>query len=249
MKINTGVIGLIESFEGCRTDAYRDCVGIWTIGYGHTSSAGPPTVTPGMTISKQEARALLETDVGNFSKGVQACLQVQLDDNQFSALVSFAYNIGLAEFCKSSVLRAVNAGQFAAVPALMALWIKAGGRVVPGLVARRAAEAALFCKADDDEAQVSTGFAITPVQDDIGETPENGSRVEPVMRNLGSNTSVAAALGSAGGGVLASAARHLEVFIGKHLSFVLEIAAVAVILSCAAWLLYDNRSKSTRLTA
>src|SRR5262245_3657655 len=98
MHVTAAGMALIESFEGCRTEAYQDCTGIWTIGYGHTSSAGPPAVQPETTISKLEALAILQTDVGNFSKGVETCLRVPLNDDQFSALVSFAYNIGLAAF-------------------------------------------------------------------------------------------------------------------------------------------------------
>jgi lysozyme len=237
MQVNAAGMALIESFEGCRTEAYQDCSGIWTIGYGHTSSAGPPAVEPGTTVSKPEALAILQTDVGNFSKGVEACLRVPLNDEQFSALVSFAYNIGLTAFGKSSVLRAVNAGQFKAVPGLMAMWIKAGGRIVPGLVARRAAEAALFSRSDDIAGKPSV------------ETTRTTKPVEPIFPSSASHHTVFAAVISSIGGVISSLARHLENFIGEHLSVVLEIAGVTAILLCAAWLLREHRSGLRQLIA
>jgi lysozyme len=137
-------LALIRRFEGFRGQAYKCPAGIWTIGYGHTEGAGPPQVAGGMTISEAEAERILAADVALFAKGVAACLRRSLSDNQFSALVSFAYNVGLANFRNSSVLAAVNAGDFAAVPRRLQLWMKGGGRVLPGLVTRRAAEAALF---------------------------------------------------------------------------------------------------------
>ncbi len=137
-------LDLIRQFEGFRAAAYRDPVGVWTIGYGHTSMAGAPEVTPGLTISENEAAQILARDVDQFARGVRALLRVDLSDGQFSALVSFAYNVGLGALKKSSVLTAVNARDFAAVPRRLQLWTKAGGHVLPGLVKRRAAEAALF---------------------------------------------------------------------------------------------------------
>jgi lysozyme len=248
MQVNASGMALIENFEGCRTKAYQDCVGIWTIGYGHTSSAGPPTVVPGMMISKDEALAILKTDVGNFSKGVEACLRVPLNDNQLSALVSFAYNIGLSEFRKSSVLQAVNAGEFHAVPAFMAMWIKAGGKVVPGLVARRAAEGALFCQSDDADRNGTYPSTLKDAGQPSHETAHIGRPVESISGTLASRHTVLAAVVSSIGAVVSSAARHLEDFIGQHLSLVLEIAAVAAILSCAAWLLHEHYSRFRQLS-
>lgn len=236
MQVNARGMALIEHFEGCRTEAYQDCVGIWTIGYGHTSAAGPPQVKAGMTISKSEAQALLKTDIEIFCNGVAASLRVPLNDNQFSALVSFAYNIGLAAFRESSVLRAVNAGQFKTVPGLMALWVKAGGKVIPDLLARRAAEAALFCETGDAAHEQKTNSR------DLG-------RVEAIAKNLASPRTISAAMISAIGGMASSAARHLEILIGQHLSLMLEITAVAAVLGCAAWIILENRSRSRQLNA
>jgi lysozyme len=159
MKMTDEGLALIKRMEGLRLTAYRDAVGVWTIGYGHTAMAGAPEVRAGMTISNAEAHAILVRDVDIFARGVQAAVRVKLIDQQFSALVSFAYNVGLGGFKRSSVLAAVNAGDFDAVPRRLNLWTKAGGKVLPGLVRRRAAEGALFMSENADV----TAEKITPV--------------------------------------------------------------------------------------
>lgn len=146
MEVNEEGLALIKRFEGLRTTAYRCPAGVWTIGYGHTSMAGPPAVTSGMTIGEADAGAILQRDVDAFAREVEASLRVRLSGNQFAALVSFSYNVGIGNFKKSSVLAAINAGDFAAVPRRLRLWVKAGGRRLPGLVKRRAAESELFAK-------------------------------------------------------------------------------------------------------
>ena len=144
MQMTEEGLELIKQFEGFRARAYRDAVGVWTIGYGHTSMAGAPEVRPAMEITAEEAANILRRDVDSFARGVRDAVKVPLTDAQFSALVSFAYNVGLGNLRKSSVLAAVNRGDFTVVPRRLQLWTKAGGRVLPGLVRRRAAEAAFF---------------------------------------------------------------------------------------------------------
>jgi GH24 family phage-related lysozyme (muramidase) len=144
MKMTNEGLALIKRFEGLRLDAYRDVGGIWTIGYGHTGMAGEPAVKSQMKITEEEAHAMLARDVDKFAAGVRDSVTADISDAQFSALVSFAYNVGLGAFQRSSVLTAVNARDFEAVPRRLNLWAKAGGRVLAGLVRRRAAEGALF---------------------------------------------------------------------------------------------------------
>ncbi len=144
LKMSPQGYDLIREFEGLRRNAYRDAVGVWTIGYGHTSAAGEPHVKPGMVITENEATEILERDVEKFAEGVRSHVKVLLASDQFSALVSFAYNVGLGNLARSSVLKAVNTRDFEAVPRRLALWNKAGGKTLAGLVRRRAAEAALF---------------------------------------------------------------------------------------------------------
>lgn len=144
--LNDASLDLIKDFEGWRAKAYKDAVGVWTIGYGHTSMAGPPNVKAGMVITKKEGEKMLQKDLQKYAKAVDDAVNVTLTDNQFGALVSFCYNVGPTNFRKSSVLRYVNAGNFKGVPARLKLWNKAGGRVLRGLTRRRVAEGKLFLK-------------------------------------------------------------------------------------------------------
>jgi lysozyme len=136
--MNDAGIELIKSFEGLRLKAYRCSAGVLTIGYGHTSG-----VTEGQEIDEAEAERLLREDIAEFEAGV---LRVATDPtpNQFSAMVSLAFNIGLAAFGRSTVLRKHNAGDHADAAEAFMLWNKAGGRVLQGLIRRRAAERALY---------------------------------------------------------------------------------------------------------
>jgi GH24 family phage-related lysozyme (muramidase) len=153
-RISEAALSLIRRFEGLRLKAYRDAAGIWTIGYGHTSMAGPPKVRPGMRITKAEAEEILRRDVETFARAVARAIGDEalekLNENQFGALVSFAYNVGLANFRRSSVLRAVKEGRLNDVPRLLMRWTKArdprSGRLkrLRGLVRRRRAEGELF---------------------------------------------------------------------------------------------------------
>ena len=151
MRINRAGLGLLKSFEGWRSEAYQDVTGVWTIGFGHTSMAGAPEVYPGMTITREEGTAILLRDLERFSDAIRPHIKVSLNANQYSALLSFAYNVGPANFKKSSVLAYVNQKRFAEVPGRLALWTKAGGKVLRGLSRRRAAEGGLFLRPPDDE--------------------------------------------------------------------------------------------------
>lgn len=146
MKINDAGLALIKSHEGLRLEAYKDPVGVWTIGYGHTAAAGEPAPRSGMKISKAEAEAILRRDLAKFEQAVTAAVKVPLNGNQFSALVSFCFNVGETAFRKSSVLKSVNSRNFSLVPGKLALWNRGGGKVLPGLTRRRKEEAALFMK-------------------------------------------------------------------------------------------------------
>ncbi len=131
---------LIEKFEGLRLTAYQDMVGVWTIGYGHTG----PDVKPGLVISQQQAAQLLINDLARFNNGVNALVTVKLNQNQFDALVSFSYNLGLGSLQNSTLLRLLNAGNFQAAADQFPRWDRASGKEVAGLLARRNAERALF---------------------------------------------------------------------------------------------------------
>jgi lysozyme len=137
-------VALIEEAEGCRLSAYPDPGtggAPWTIGVGHTG----PEVHPGLTVTKDEADALLRQDLAKFERGVAALVAGHATtQGQFDALVSFAFNLGLGALGGSSLLRLHKAGSFGAAAGEFSKWTHAAGRVLPGLVRRRAAEAAVY---------------------------------------------------------------------------------------------------------
>lgn len=140
MKTNQKGIDLIKSFEGCKLKAYKDIVGVWTIGYGHTGK----DVVAGLEISQERAEELLKQDLCTFEEGVTKLVKKPIGENQFAALVSFSYNLGLGNLGKSTLLRCINKGNPKdAVPEFLK-WVKAGGVEVAGLVRRRKAESELF---------------------------------------------------------------------------------------------------------
>jgi len=138
--INDEGCTLIKKFEGLCTKAYKDVIGVVTIGYGSTGEH----VQMGMEISEQEAEDLLKLDLERFEKGVEKLVTVALTDNQFAALVSFSFNCGLGNLKSSTLLRKLNAGDYSGAAMEFQKWNKAGGKVYPGLTKRRAAESELF---------------------------------------------------------------------------------------------------------
>ena len=135
-------LALTEQFEGCKLTAYQDQVGVWTIGYGHTG----PDVVAGLTITLEQAQALLARDVSSAATCVNNVVAVELNQLEFDALVDFVFNLGTGAFQGSTLLRDLNAGDFAGAAAQFDAWDHAGGAVVAGLLRRRQAETALFNK-------------------------------------------------------------------------------------------------------
>lgn len=133
-------LALTKQFEGCRLTAYQDQVGVWTIGYGHTG----PEVHAGMTITVEQAEALLAKDISSAAAFVNRMVHVALTQEEFDALVDFVFNLGAGAFERSTLLRLLNAGHFASAAAQFAIWDHAGGAIVAGLLRRRQAETALF---------------------------------------------------------------------------------------------------------
>lgn len=135
-----GIDALLKKFEGCKLKAYRCPANVLTIGFGHTSAAGAPEVTEGMTITQDQAEAVLRADLVRYEQGVEKLLKVEVTQNEFDVLVDFAYNAGLGNLKSSTLLKKVNAGYPDAVPSELMKWTKGGGKVLPGLVKRRQAE-------------------------------------------------------------------------------------------------------------
>ena len=223
MKLTAEGLALIKEFEGFRARAYKCPAGIWTIGYGHTSNAGPLAVHEGLVVSHGEAEAILVRDAAAFAAGVAKELKVELGGHQFSALVSFAYNVGLGNFRSSSVLRAVNAGDAAAVPRRLQLWIKAGGKVLPGLVRRRAAEAEMFI--GEGEASAAASGASISVQSG---------------KQIGQSTTAGAAATAAAAGTAVTVAAAKGGAVGWITAWLL----ILVIVAAGAWIIRERIRKS-----
>lgn len=139
-SINQKGLDLIKKFEGLVLTAYRDPVGIWTIGYGHTG----PEVGPGDVITRAQAESLLKKDLLRFENAVRSLVKVPVNSNQFSALVSFTYNVGSGALAQSTLLALLNQRNYQGAANQFPRWVNGGGSPLPGLVRRRNEERALF---------------------------------------------------------------------------------------------------------
>lgn len=196
MKISEAGIYLIKRFEGLELESYQDIAGVWTIGYGHTETAGP-----NQKISEREAEELLRRDLGPRERSIEQLVGVALNQNEFDALVSFVFNVGANAFKNSTARKRLNRNDRVGAAEALAWWNKAtvNGvlREVLGLTRRRAAERALF---------------LTPVNPPIVSKPEaiaENSRITPVeeaprRENLGESRTVQGAAVAGGAGAAAS---------------------------------------------
>ena len=183
MRMSAAGLALVKEFEGLRLKAYKCPAAVWTIGYGHTSAAGVPEVTPDLVITKDEAEGILKDDMGQYEEGVRKCVKVGLTQNQFDALVDFAYNAGVGALQKSTLLKKVNAEKFDEVPAEFMKWTKGGGKELPGLVRRRRAEVKLWRGMDTD----------TPVHHDEARAgPDQPKASKSIVQSKEANAAVAA---------------------------------------------------------
>lgn len=147
-QINDAGLALIKSFEGLELTAYLCPAKVWTIGYGSTG----PHVKPGMTITPGEAERLLRKDLERFEHGVDVLMgDTPTTDNQFSAMVSLAFNIGFGDparnipgFKTSTVLKRHRLGNRIGAARAFEMWNRGGGQILKGLIRRRAAEAKLY---------------------------------------------------------------------------------------------------------
>ena len=164
MKTNQKGINLIKECEGCRLTAYKDAVGVWTIGYGHTTN-----VRQGDKITQAEADALLVKDIARYESTINNANEkynYDFNENEFSALVSFAFNIG-------NIIQLTQNGKRskAEIAEKMLLYVKAGGKTLPGLVSRRKRERELFLTPCDVSDQITTGYTeattLGQVVDDV----------------------------------------------------------------------------------
>jgi lysozyme len=141
MKLSKVGADLIKKYEGCRLTAYLCPANVWTIGWGHTGG-----VKQGQVITQAQADDIFIKDLQEFVDGVNKLVKVELNQNQFDALVSFAYNCGVAALQKSTLLEYVNKKQFDKAASEFDKWNKGGEIVLQGLVRRRNEEQGLFEK-------------------------------------------------------------------------------------------------------
>lgn len=144
MRINKKGLELIKKYEGCRLLAYKCPAGVWTIGYGHTAG-----VKSGMAITKADAERLLLQDLKRFEEGVETLVKVPLTSNQFSALVSFAFNCGISALRNSTLLKKLNVGDLNGAAREILRWDKVNKKPVEGLTKRRKEEQQLFLTPDN----------------------------------------------------------------------------------------------------
>jgi GH24 family phage-related lysozyme (muramidase) len=141
MKISEAGARALGKEEGLRLKAYKDTVGVLTIGYGHTGRMSPPKVTPGMVITERQAVEFLKNDLAPTEAAVNGKVKVPITQSMFDALVSFTFNVGVGAFGKSTLLRRLNAGDYGAAADQFLVWVKQ-----PELKKRRDRERALFLR-------------------------------------------------------------------------------------------------------
>lgn len=140
MKTSKKGLDLIKEFEGCKLVAYKDQGGVYTIGFGHTGD----DVHPNSEWSQLQADQALVRDLEDAEWGVTGLVQTKISQNQFDALVCFAYNVGIAALARSSLLKQLNMKHFKEAAEQFLNWCHVKGVVSAGLLRRRQAERKLF---------------------------------------------------------------------------------------------------------
>lgn len=145
MKLDTQGYKLIQGFEGLKLSAYLDSAGIWTIGYGNITYEDGSKVKKGDKITKERADKLFQFFADKFASNVDASITSSVNQNQFNALVSLSYNIGIGAFRKSTLLKKVNSNpNDPTINNEFLKWKISGGKVIQGLLNRRIKESALY---------------------------------------------------------------------------------------------------------
>jgi len=231
---------LIRESEGCRLTAYRCVAGVPTIGYGRTTGVTEADVDNKLTITQEQAEAMLREDLDRWERDVKACLTREPNENQLAAMVSLAYNIGVAAFKKSSVCKAFNTGDDTSAARAFGMWSKITDpktkQLVPnsGLVARRARETALFLRPTMDEEKTQ---ALAPVP------PMPQAVAEPVSL-AASNINKSAIIGGASAAVAGATqvidtVNSFKTSVTSLGNWLLPILCLVVVLA-AGWTIYER---------
>lgn len=232
MKMSADGLALVKEFEGLRLKAYKCPALVWTIGYGHTSSAGAPIVTSDLEITRDEAEEVLKRDMGQYEDGVRKLVTIGITQGQFDALVDFAYNAGVGALAKSTLLKRVNAGRFDEVPAEFMKWTKGGGKELPGLVRRRRAEVKLWRGMDTEK----------PVcNDEARAEPDQPAPKKSIMQSKEANGAVIAG----GAGAIAVVQEVMPIIKegGDMLSAMSGTALVCLVIMVAAGAIWYFRKQ------
>ena len=144
MSVSNKGVDLICEFEGKRLSAYDDGVGVWTIAFGTIKYPNGVRVKKGDTCTLDQAKEYMRHDLIEFEHTVNSSVKVPLNQNQFDALVSLAYNIGSSAFKSSTLVKKLNTGDYQGAADQFNVWINAGGKRMQGLVNRRDREKLLF---------------------------------------------------------------------------------------------------------
>lgn len=145
MKLDNNGYRLIQGFEGLKLNAYKDSAGIPTIGYGNIAYENGTKVKMGDTISQEKADLLFQHFANRFASQVDSVVTATVNQNQFNAMVSLAYNIGIGAFSKSTLLKKVNKNSCdSTIKDEFMKWVNAGGKRIQGLVNRRKKEAEVY---------------------------------------------------------------------------------------------------------
>jgi len=224
MKTSARGRKFICDFEGFSEHAYLCPAGVWTIGYGFTRH-----VREGDRITRAQADARLVCELLEYEMAVQAAAGA-LNQNQFDALVSFAWNVGVAGMRGSSVIKAHRRGDFAAAARAFGLWNRAAGKVMPGLTRRRLAEAALY---------------LEPVPDDVSDGADEVAMPQAVdpERAMAASTINRASIAAGGTATVATVAQTINTLADVKRGaddlgvWLVPVLMVAVIGLCAyiAW--------------
>jgi lysozyme len=192
MITNAAGLSLIRQAEGLRLRAYLCPANVWTIGYGTTAYPDKRKVQRGDKCTEQQAADYLANDVKGFERAVAAMVTAPLTENQFSALVSFAYNVGISALRGSTLLRLLNAGDYAGAADQFLRWNRAAGRVLTGLTVRRRAERALFLTPDSAPLQAVGLMAATdtPTKESTPMLPVLGALLPTIIGMIPSLTKV-----------------------------------------------------------
>ena len=140
MRCNEAGLSLIKEFEGLRLTPYLCPAGVQTVGYGHAIKPGEQFYK----LTVEQAEDLLKRDVGDVERNLNRMLNVVVTDNQYAALVSFCFNLGTGAFRNSTMRALINRKDYSSASREFGKWVFGGGKALPGLVRRRAAEEALF---------------------------------------------------------------------------------------------------------